>query len=76
MTPGEKTPLTHTRCKKPVSLAVLLHDVAIYVWCPTCNDIVEAGELEGLPTEDDGVAFNKNNYAIFKLAPGDVLMVK
>lgn len=36
--------LTHT-CGTPVETAVLQHDVAIYVWCPSCRDIVEAGEL-------------------------------
>jgi hypothetical protein len=39
------TPLTHKRCGKIVGIAVLLHDEAIYVYCPTCHDIVESGEL-------------------------------
>lgn len=40
----------HTKCGQPVTVAVLQHDAAIYVWCNTCNDIVENGELD-IPTD-------------------------
>jgi uncharacterized protein YodC (DUF2158 family) len=37
--------LLHARCGSEVTVAELLHDVALYVWCDRCHDIVEAGEL-------------------------------
>lgn len=32
-----------------MEIAQLQDDVALYVWCPTCRDLVEAGELIGGP---------------------------
>lgn len=43
--PSKVAPLTHVRCGKPVSIAALRGDVALYVWCETCCDLVEEGEL-------------------------------
>jgi hypothetical protein len=40
--------LRHKNCGEPVGIAVLNHDVAIYVFCDACNDLVEYGELEGV----------------------------
>lgn len=37
--------LKHVRCGNPVSIAVLDHDVAYYVYCEHCRDLVEEGEL-------------------------------
>lgn len=47
MTPSEKpiNLIRHKDCGQPVSVALLNDDMAIYVFCDTCNDIVEAGEL-------------------------------
>ncbi len=41
--------LAHKNCGGLVEIAQLRDDVALYVWCPTCRDIVEAGELIGGP---------------------------
>ena len=38
-------PLTHAKCRGPVTIATLHHDVALYVYCEKCHDIVEDGEL-------------------------------
>ncbi len=43
--------LRHAVCGHEVSIAVLRHDVAIYVWCEHCQDIVEEGDL--LPVDAD-----------------------
>lgn len=43
--PARTAPLKHVRCGMPVSIAVLKGDVAYYVWCETCRDLVEEGEL-------------------------------
>jgi len=32
-------------CGWPLSIAVLNHDVAIYVYCEHCGDLVEEGEI-------------------------------
>lgn len=38
--------LKHTRCGREVSIAVLNDDVALYVYCEHCRDLVEDGELD------------------------------
>ena len=47
--------LRHSRCGAEVQIAVLRHDVAIYVWCETCHDIVEEGELLPLGASESKV---------------------
>ncbi len=38
--------LKHKPCGNPVSVAVLNNDVAIYLYCEHCHDLVEDGELD------------------------------
>jgi hypothetical protein len=38
--------LKHTKCGSEVSIAVLNQDVALYVYCEHCHDLVEDGELD------------------------------
>jgi len=49
---GEKSSLPiilarHKTCGTVLETAVLNGDVAIYVWCPRCRDLVEHGEIDG-----------------------------
>lgn len=37
--------VTHTKCNGIVEVASIPDDVAVYVYCPTCQDIIEEGEL-------------------------------
>jgi hypothetical protein len=38
--------LKHTLCGREVSIAVLNDDVALYVYCEHCHDLIEDGELD------------------------------
>ena len=46
--------LKHKNCGQDVSIAVLNHDVAYYVYCDTCRDLVEFGELD-LPVNENQI---------------------
>ncbi len=48
-TPAATPILAHKNCGGDVEITQLQDDVALYVWCPTCCDLVEAGELIGGP---------------------------
>lgn len=59
--------LRHKNCGSRLTLAVLEGDVAIYVWCDTCHDLVEFGELLGVdfPQDNDGtVTFNQRRWLL------------
>jgi hypothetical protein len=43
--------ILHSTCKQPVTIAALDNDVAVYVYCDTCHDIVEENELEYIKNE-------------------------
>jgi uncharacterized protein YodC (DUF2158 family) len=51
--------LLHVACGTEATVAQLSHDVALYVWCERCEDIVEAGALSearrpGVPVDPAG----------------------
>lgn len=58
----------HKACGEPVTIAVYQHDVAIYVHCNTCDDLVETGELElTLSEQGDGQQADQINRSLFYL---------
>jgi len=40
--------LKHSICGSLLTIACLVDDVAMYVYCNHCNDIVEDGEILGI----------------------------
>jgi hypothetical protein len=46
--------LRHKNCGRELSIAVLQHDAAIYVYCEHCHDLVEDGEIDP-PIDEDKV---------------------
>lgn len=58
-------PLRHETCGRVVTIAVLNNDVALYVFCEHCNDLVEDGEL--VPAAD----VNARRFAIYDVSAGD-----
>ena len=46
--------LRHRLCGRELSIAVLQHDAALYVYCDHCRDIVEDGEIDP-PIDEDKV---------------------
>lgn len=61
--------LSHATCGYAVTIAVRQDDVAIYVWCPVCNDIVETGELfipgDHTSPEDQWKVINRGTCGVY-----------
>jgi hypothetical protein len=61
-------PIRHKLCGRPVTVAVLTQDVAIYVFCETCHDLIEAGELD-VPNnnDDEGREINSRRFVVYEV---------
>lgn len=58
----------HKTCGEPVTIAVYQHNVAVYIHCNHCNDMVEAGDLELVlsePLEGEGMQSDQINGGLF-----------
>lgn len=58
----------HKNCGEPVTIFTKPDDVAIYIGCEHCQDLVEVGELElTLSEQGDGGQGDQINRGVFYL---------